>query len=65
MGPSMSDKPKHGGPRPNSGPKPKPVKGRKLTIYIMPDVEQWLRSQPGTVSETIADLVKIQMKPSQ
>lgn len=33
-------------------------KGRKLTIYLTKDIDEWLQAQPGGISKAIAQLVR-------
>jgi hypothetical protein len=39
--------------------------GRKLTLYVAPDVEEWLRAQPESMSGAIARLVRNAMRKEQ
>lgn len=49
--------------RPRGRPKKSDAEtGRKMTIYVAPDVEEWLRVQPEGMSGAIAGLVRRAIK---
>lgn len=47
-------------PRAKRGRPPKPIEelGKRINIYVAPDVEEWLRAQPEGMSKAIAKLVR-------
>lgn len=57
----MSEEQRRGRGRPPIGGET----GKRMNVYLPPDVEEWLRSRPIPISQAISDLVRSEISKAK